>query len=149
MIIWLTSLKPSANARNLVGQQLPTFRTLMDVTYCVRLHTLVHVVVCCCAKYGTGRPFIRPTMSGVAASVCTPLPPPGWAGGLGTKFWCTFCSYLIIDENKSQFLTWRVPLLRWSIMACFVRNHFFKKGNRADSSSLAVLAPAPAYEIKH
>ena len=33
-------LKPRANGRNIVGQQLPT---LLDVTCCVRLHTLLHV----------------------------------------------------------------------------------------------------------
>ena len=38
-------LKPRANGRNIVGQQLPT---LLDVTWCVRLHTLLHVVGCCC-----------------------------------------------------------------------------------------------------
>ena len=40
-----TSVKPRANGRNIVGQQLPT---LLDVTCCVRLHTLLHVVECCC-----------------------------------------------------------------------------------------------------
>ena len=34
-------VKPRANGRNIVGQQLPT---LLDVTCCVRLHTLLHVV---------------------------------------------------------------------------------------------------------
>ena len=34
-----------ANGRNIVDQQLPT---LLDVTCCVRLHTLLHVVGCCC-----------------------------------------------------------------------------------------------------
>ena len=34
-------LKPRASGRNTVGQQLPT---LLDVTCCVRLHTLLHVV---------------------------------------------------------------------------------------------------------
>ena len=34
-------LKPCANGRKVVGQQLPT---LLDVTCCVRLHTLLHVV---------------------------------------------------------------------------------------------------------
>ena len=38
-------LKPRANGRNIVGQQLPK---LLDVTCCVRLHTLLHVVGCCC-----------------------------------------------------------------------------------------------------
>ena len=40
-----TSLKPRANRRSIVGQQLPA---LLDVTCCVRLHTLLHVVGCCC-----------------------------------------------------------------------------------------------------
>ena len=35
---------PRANGRNIVGQQLPT---LLDVTCCVRLHTLLHVVAFC------------------------------------------------------------------------------------------------------
>ena len=38
-------LKPRANGRNVVGLQLPTS---LDVTCCVRLHTLLHVVGCCC-----------------------------------------------------------------------------------------------------
>ena len=38
-------IKPRANGRNIVGQQIPT---LLDVTCCVRLHTLLHVVGCCC-----------------------------------------------------------------------------------------------------
>ena len=38
-------LKPRANGRNIVGQQLPT---LLDVTCCIRLRTLLHVVACCC-----------------------------------------------------------------------------------------------------
>ena len=37
-------LKASANGRNIVGQQLPT---LLDITCCIRLHTLLHVVGCC------------------------------------------------------------------------------------------------------
>ena len=37
----LRRVKPRANGRNIVGQQLPT---LSDVTCCDRLHTLLHVV---------------------------------------------------------------------------------------------------------
>ena len=37
----LTGFKPRENGRNIVGQQLPT---LLDVTFCVRLHTLLRVV---------------------------------------------------------------------------------------------------------
>ena len=40
-----TSVKPRANGRNIIGQQLPT---LLDVTCCDRLYTLLHVVACCC-----------------------------------------------------------------------------------------------------
>ena len=42
----LVSPRLRANGRNIVDQQLPT---LLDVTCCVRLHTLLHVVGCCCA----------------------------------------------------------------------------------------------------
>ena len=31
--------------------------TLLDVTCCVSLHTLLHVVVCCCTKFETGQTF--------------------------------------------------------------------------------------------
>ena len=37
----LCVVKPHANGRNIVGQQLPT---LLDVTCCVRLHTVAN---CC------------------------------------------------------------------------------------------------------
>ena len=39
------TIKPRANGRNIVDQQLPTS---LDVTSFVRLHTLLHVVGCCC-----------------------------------------------------------------------------------------------------
>ena len=39
------TLRLRANGRNVVGQQLPT---LLHVTCCVRLHTLLHVVGCYC-----------------------------------------------------------------------------------------------------
>ena len=52
LVLTLGSLKPRANGRNIVGQQLPT---LLDVTCCVRLHTPLHVVACCCAKFETGQ----------------------------------------------------------------------------------------------
>ena len=31
--------------------------TLLDVTCCVSLHTLLHVVACCCTKFETGQTF--------------------------------------------------------------------------------------------
>ena len=35
----------------------PNIVHLLDVTFCVRLHTLWHVVACCCAKFETGHTF--------------------------------------------------------------------------------------------
>ena len=63
-------LKSRANGRNIVGQQLVT---LLDVTCCVRLHTLLHVVGSCRAKFENVQTFsyLRteattvPTMLGV------------------------------------------------------------------------------------
>ena len=46
----LSSLKPRAYRRNIVGQQLPI---LLDVTCCVRLHALLHVVGSCCIRLHT------------------------------------------------------------------------------------------------
>ena len=58
------SLKPRANGRNIVGQQLPT---LLDSIPCVRLHTVLHDVGSCCAKFETGQTF-----SYVQTDVTTP-----------------------------------------------------------------------------
>ena len=55
-------LKPRANGRNIFGQQLPT---LLDVTCCVRLYTLLHVVGYCCAKFETGQTF-QPTTPNIS-----------------------------------------------------------------------------------
>ena len=58
----LLSLKPRANGRKIVGQQLPTLLKVVAVLAqlcwmlhqcCVRLHTLLHVVV----KFETGQTF--------------------------------------------------------------------------------------------
>ena len=72
------SLKPRANGRNIVGQQLPI---LLDVTCCVRSHTLLHVVGSCCIRLDTTANtdattpnIVSPTMLGVVASACIPLP---------------------------------------------------------------------------
>ena len=43
--------------KRVVGQQLPT---LLDVTCCVRLHTLLHILACCessCAKFEADQTF--------------------------------------------------------------------------------------------
>jgi len=63
-------LKPRANGRNIVGQQL---LTLLDVTCCVRLHALLHVVGGCRETFETVQTFSYvqteattvPTMLGV------------------------------------------------------------------------------------
>ena len=47
-------VKPHANRRNIVGQQLPT---LLDVTCCL---PFAHPVACCCAKFETSQTF-QPT----------------------------------------------------------------------------------------
>ena len=69
---------PHAKRRNIVGQQL---LTLLDATCCLRLQTLLHVVPCCCIRLhitantdATTLNIVGPTMLGVIASVCTPLP---------------------------------------------------------------------------
>ena len=56
-------LKPRANGRSIVGQQLPT---LLDVTCCVRLHTLLHVVEYCCTKFETRQTFQPPTTPNIS-----------------------------------------------------------------------------------
>ena len=44
---------------------MQTDATLLDVTCCVRLHTLLHVVGCCCAKFETGQTF-QPTTPNIS-----------------------------------------------------------------------------------
>ena len=52
----LSWIKPTANGRIIVCQQVPS---LSDVTFYVRLHTLLHVVGSCCAKFETGQLLIQ------------------------------------------------------------------------------------------
>ena len=67
-------LKPRANGRNIVGHQLPT---LLDVTCYVCLHTLLHVVGSCGAKFKTSQTFsyvqMDATTANNVASVCAGL----------------------------------------------------------------------------
>ena len=63
VFLTLFTLKPRANGRNIVGQQLPT---LLDVTCCVRVHTMWHVVGCCCVllrKFWNRSNFTTPNIS--------------------------------------------------------------------------------------
>ena len=48
-----------------------TDATLLDVTCCVRLHTLLHVVVSCCAKFETGQTF-EPTTPNISFVLWSP-----------------------------------------------------------------------------
>ena len=59
LVMTFICLKPRANGRNIVGQQL---LTLLDVTCCVRLYTLLQVIILrvvgsCCATFETGQTF--------------------------------------------------------------------------------------------
>ena len=67
-------LKPRANGRNIVGHQLPT---VLDVTCCVCLHTLLRVVGSCGAKFKTSQTFsyvqTDATTANNVASVCAGL----------------------------------------------------------------------------
>ena len=60
-------VKSHANWRNIVGQQLPTF---LDVTCHGRMHTLLHVVGSCWAKFETSQTFepATPNISSVPSS---------------------------------------------------------------------------------
>ena len=62
-------LKHSANGRNIDSQQLPT---LLDVTWCVRLHTLLYLAACCCAKFGQQLPTFLWSVT-MFGSVCKAL----------------------------------------------------------------------------
>ena len=53
---WDNLLIPVRDGRNVVGQQLPT----LDVTCCVRLHTLLHVVACGCVLLGVVERSLKP-----------------------------------------------------------------------------------------
>ena len=50
----LHRVKPHANGHNIVGQQLPI---LSDVTCCICLHILLHIVGSCCTMFETGQTF--------------------------------------------------------------------------------------------
>ena len=64
-------VKSRANGRNIVAQKP---RTLLHVTHCVFLPSLLHVVRSCCAKFETGQTFsyvqTDATTPNSAASCC-------------------------------------------------------------------------------
>ena len=79
--VWLLAVcvKPRANGRNIVGQQLPTLPWMLHVaSVCTPCCMLLDVPACCCAKFETGQTFqpttpniVGATMLGVVAPVCT------------------------------------------------------------------------------
>ena len=88
-IVWYEAVNLSFSGKILAITSSPvqTGATLLDVTCCVRLHTLLRVVGCCCAKFETGQTFqpTTPNLSFVpwspkrsatinVGSVCTALP---------------------------------------------------------------------------
>ena len=88
-IVWYEAVNLSFSGKILAitSSAVQTGATLLDVTCCVRLHTLLRVVGCCCAKFETGQTFqpTTPNFSFVpwspkrsatinVGSVCTALP---------------------------------------------------------------------------
>ena len=124
-----------ANGRNVVGQQLPT----LDVTCCVRLHTLLHVVACdvgsCWAKFETGQTFeptknffssvIAETWRNNVRSVCTALPTLLRARMCIT--WFTK-SYGLHPSHDAL----RVPTLLWVVASVFLYLYKICPCSRAD-----------------
>ena len=58
--VWLLAVcvKPRANGRNIVGQQLPTLPWMLHVaSLCTPCCMLLDVLACCCAKFETGQTF--------------------------------------------------------------------------------------------
>ena len=63
----------------------------MDVTYCVRLHTLLHAVACCCPKFQTlSNVQKNATTPNNVVSVCTRLKNSTIISSLPWSFWCFF-----------------------------------------------------------
>ena len=67
----LHRVKPRVNGHNIVGQQLST---LLDVTCCVCLHILLHVVGTCCTMFENSQTFsymqMDATLLDVTCCVC-------------------------------------------------------------------------------
>ena len=49
----------------------PKTPNIQNIEGCYILRPFAHPVACCCATFESGQTFIRPTMSGVVASVCS------------------------------------------------------------------------------
>ena len=82
----------------IVGQRHPT---LLDVTCCVPLHTLLHVVACCCAKFET-----RQTCSYMQTDATTP-------SNVGSC-WPTILRPLVPGYTVSKFTQWLpTPRSEW------------------------------------
>ena len=76
--------------------------TLLDVTCCVRLHTLLHVVGCCwelLCKVEIGQ---RPTMLGVIASICTQLKNRFFMGSIHSQMPGDYPRTFLVGNVKSK-----------------------------------------------
>ena len=51
----MPKIKENENHGDHIGLHVQTDTALLDVTCCVRLHILLHVVGSCCAKFETGQ----------------------------------------------------------------------------------------------
>ena len=76
--------------------------TLLDVTCCVHLHTLLHVVGSCCAKFETGQTFSNvqtdaTTPNNVGSCWPTILSP--FAQGFSDNFPLTIQSFPVIANS--------------------------------------------------
>ena len=101
--ICTSAIKLGANRRNIVGQQLPT---LLDVTCCACFLTLLHVVVCCCAKFETSQTFspvqTDATSLGVVASVCTQLNIPCLPPKILHNLFCKFLQDISVVPTENE-----------------------------------------------
>ena len=79
-------VKPRANRRDIVGQQLPT---LLDVTCCVCLHTLLHVVGRFCAKFETGQKLSCMKTDATTYNIVGPLSRERYLKGREIHFACS------------------------------------------------------------
>ena len=55
--IYFSFLKPRANGRNIVGQQLPILLDVTCFSFCAPCCMLLRVIGTCCAKFETGQTF--------------------------------------------------------------------------------------------
>ena len=120
-------VKPCANGRSIVSQQLPT---LLDITYCVRLYSLL-VSKVLWVLYPSHDALQVSTLMGVVKSVCTPLPTrtQQLQTLLGQQSWGLlrlFFKILIKEPQERRDPTVKPSLKSWSgFYTIFNRKSFF------------------------